>query len=78
MESYQIKEEEHTMQHTFFGEFDGKDLLYNMTDLSVHHMISSGGVTQNDGPAETLTSSISRYDDRHYHGIMIDNGAACN
>lgn len=77
LESYQVGEEENTMLHTFFGETDGKDLFHTMTDFSVHHMIFSRSITQNHGTIETLTSSISRYDDRHYNGIMIDTGAAC-
>ncbi|POS84537.1 hypothetical protein EPUL_004867 [Erysiphe pulchra] len=77
-DSYQIEDNENTMQHTFFGETDGKGLLSTIADLSIQHMITSCDVIQNSEPIEMLTSSVSRYDDRHYHGIMIDTGAASN
>ncbi|RKF64178.1 hypothetical protein OnM2_020098, partial [Erysiphe neolycopersici] len=40
IDSYQIEDNENAMQHTFFGETDGKELLSTIADLSIQHMIT--------------------------------------
>ncbi|KAI0990903.1 hypothetical protein K3495_g17284, partial [Podosphaera aphanis] len=64
------------IQETYFGEIDGKELFYAMADLSVQHAIVGRHSTEDHNTTEILTTSITRYNDLEYHGIMIDTGAA--
>lgn len=74
--TYTTQNQEEPMQETFFGQVDGKQLFETMTNLSTQYAMTWSSSISHFESKNTPTPPLTRYDDRKYHGIMIDTGAA--